>query len=78
MERATVADELLLSAQSQEVKDAMQRIYGDPKLTDPYQQGFDSALHQARRNIRDWFKNRGTGDPMDQDDIDKLVAIIDT
>lgn len=63
MERATVADQLLLEAQSQDVKAAIFRIFGDPNeivsYTHEEQQEYrrnirHEAFSEARDTIRNW------------------------
>jgi hypothetical protein len=81
MNRTTVADELLLDAQPQEVKDAIQRVYADAEtLEDHWIRAQHDAFAIARQNIREWF--RGNDDPdtctVSQEKIDSLVGYIDT
>lgn len=79
LEMPTLADELLLEAQSPDVKKAIARVYVDQDTSEQIKivVGQD-AFRTARRNIRAWFNNREKPITMHDPDIDELINYIDT
>lgn len=78
-EMPTLADELLLEAQSPDVKKAISRFYPERETAEEIEiRATSDAFRTARKNIRAWFENREKPMEMYDNDIDELINYIDT
>ena len=77
LERATLADEMLLESQSLDVKKAIGRIYIDSKTVEEIEiETKEDAKGEARKNIREWFRKKERPILLTENDIDELIAYI--